>query len=177
MFLLKEEIADDQEEGVKVKCCLSSETCVAEMKVLAEYVNYCKNTETSSSEIVFTEEITTYVLESAKKIKTMAINLENNCENALKALYHENSQIGVVPEDDNLQLLLDPADCPKLLTDLQKKKVIQNGPYQPQLKRYPENPNITQNKQRIFSSMWFKEYPHLEHKSTLCILFCLHSFS
>ena len=136
------------------------------MKVLAECVNHCKNTvlETSSSEIVFTEEITAYVLESAKKIKTMAINLENNCENALKALYREKSQIGVVQEDaDNLQLLLDPADRPKLLTDPQKKKIIQNGPYQPQLKRYPENPNITQNKQRMFSSSWFREYPHLEY--------------
>ena len=94
----------------------------------------------------------------------MAINLENNCENALKALYREISQIGVVQEDaDNLQLLLDPADRPKLLTDPQKKKIIQNGPYQPQLKRYPENPNITQNKQRMFSSLWFREYPHLEY--------------
>ena len=98
------------------------------MKVLAEYVNHCKNIvlETSSSEIVFTEEITTYVLESAKKIKTIAINLENNCENALKALYREKSQTNrVVQEDDNLQLLIDPADRPKLLTDLQKKKIIQ----------------------------------------------------
>ena len=135
------------------------------MKVLADYTNHCKNTvtEKSSSEIVFTEEITTYVPESVKKIKTMAMNLESNCENALKGLYCEKSQIGVVQEDDDLGLLLDPADRPKLLTDLQKKKIIQNGPYQPQLKRYPENPNITQKKQRMFSSMWFKEYPHLEY--------------
>ena len=135
------------------------------MKVLPDYDNHCKNTvtEKSSSEIVFTEEITTYVLESVKKIKTMAINLESNCENALKGLYCEKSQIGVVQEDDDLGLLLDSADCPKLLTDLQKKKIIQNGPYQPQLKRYPENPNITQKKQRMFLSMWFKEYPHLEY--------------
>ena len=55
----------------------------------------------------------------------MAINLESNCENALKALYHEKSQIVVVQEDaDNLQLLLDPADRPKLLTDPQKKKLF-----------------------------------------------------
>ena len=135
------------------------------MKVLADYTSHCKNTvtEKSSSEIVFTEEITTYVLESVKKIKTMAINLESNCKNALKALYCKKSQIGVVEEDDDLGLLLDPADRPKLLTDFQKKKIIQNGPYQPQLKRYPENPNITQKKQRMFSSMWFKEYPHLEY--------------
>ena len=98
------------------------------MKVLANYANHCKNTvtEKSSSEIVFTEEITTYVLESVKKIKTMAINLESNCENALKGLYCEKSKIGVVQEDDDLVLLLDPADRPKLLTD-QKKKLFKTA--------------------------------------------------
>ena len=66
------------------------------MKVLADYANHCKNTVTgtSSSEIVFAKEITTHVLESIKKIKTMAINLESSCVNALKALYCEKLQIG-----------------------------------------------------------------------------------
>ena len=57
-------------------------------------------TETLSSEIILTEEIITYVFESFEKIKIMAIKLESNCENALKALYCEKWQIGVLQGDD-----------------------------------------------------------------------------
>ena len=49
-------------------------------------------TETLSSKIILTEEILIYVFESFEKIKIMAIKLESNCENALKALYCEKSQ-------------------------------------------------------------------------------------
>ena len=135
------------------------------MKLLVEYANHCKQavTEASSSEVVFSEEIATYVLESARTIKTMANSLESSCENALEILHCEKSKIGIAQEDDDFELLLDPADRPKHLMDLQKKKIIENGPYQPKLKRYPENPVIPPKKQRMFSSMWFKEYPHLEY--------------
>ena len=63
------------------------------MNVLADYANQCKNTEAteaSSSEVVFTEEIVTCMLESAKKIKNMAVSLENNCENTLKTVQDKN---------------------------------------------------------------------------------------
>ena len=135
------------------------------MNVLADYANQCKNTvtEASSSEIVFTEEIVMCMLESAKKIKNMAVSLENNCENTLKTVQDKKSLVGITQEDDDFGLLLDPAGRPKVLTDLQKRKIIQNGAYQPRLNSYPENLNISQNKQRMFSSMWYKEYPHLEY--------------
>ena len=42
---------------------------------------YQLDTEASSPEIVFTEEILMYMLESAKKIKNMRVSLENSCEN------------------------------------------------------------------------------------------------
>ena len=38
----------------------------------------------------------------------MAINLESNCQNPLKALYFEKSQVGVVQEDDDLGFCLMP---------------------------------------------------------------------
>ena len=69
----------------------------------------------------------------------------------LKLFIVKNCKLVGVQEDDDHGLLLDPADCLKLLTGLQK------GPYQPQLKHYPENPNITQKKQHMFSSTRKKE--------------------
>lgn len=91
---------------------------------MADYAKHCKNTVTEalSSEIVFTEEIVTHVLESVKKISDMAISLQRKCENTLEAICAEKSEIGIVQEENDFGLLLDPADRPKLLTDLQKKK-------------------------------------------------------
>ena len=57
----------------------------------------------------------------------MAVSLENNCENTLKTVQDKKSLVGITQEDDDFGLLLDPADRPKVLTDLQKRKIIQNG--------------------------------------------------
>ena len=42
-------------------------------------------TEALSSEIVFTEEIVTHVLELVKKISNMALSLQSKCENTLES--------------------------------------------------------------------------------------------
>ena len=95
-----------------------------------------------------------YILESTKKIENMAMSLEDNCENTLKTVHDKKSQVGIMQEDDGFGLLLDPANSPK---------IIQNSVYRQKLNCYPENRNISKNKQRMFSSMWYKENPHLEY--------------
>ena len=119
--------------------------------------------EALSSEIVFTEEILTDILESVKNIRSMAMSLESNCEAVLKVVCEEKLNIGVAQEENDFALLLDPADRPKVLTDSQKQKIIENGPYQPKLNRFPESQDIPKSKQHMFSSLWYKEHPHLEY--------------
>ena len=91
------------------------------------------------------------------------MDLESNCKTALRVLCEQKLNIGVVQEENDFESLLDPADRPKVLTDLQKEKLIENGPYQPKLNRFPESRDISKSKQQRFSLLWYKEYPHLEY--------------
>lgn len=117
----------------------SWETCVAQIKVLADCANHCTNSVTRAltSEIVFTEEVLTDILDTVKNIRNMAKDLESNCEAAPKIACEGKLNLGVVQEESDFGSLLDPADRPKVLTDLQKQKLIENGPYQPKLNRFP----------------------------------------
>ena len=138
---------------------------MAQIKLLADYANRCKNTVTEAltSEIVFTDEIVMEVLESVKNVRSMAMSLASDCEAVLKVVCEEKLNIGVVQEENDFGLLLDPADRPKVLTDLHKQTIIENGPYQPKLNRFPESQDILKGKQQRFSSLWYNEYPHLEY--------------
>ncbi|CAB4025958.1 Hypothetical predicted protein [Paramuricea clavata] len=79
--------------------------------------------------------------------------------------------------DADFTSLQDPADRPRTLSDQQKQKIIENGPYQPKLKRYPESQDISTKKQCRFSSGWYKKYPHLEYSvkedTASCFACCL----
>eukprot|EP00795_Rhopilema_esculentum_P011072 gene11072-19933_t len=44
-----------------------------------------------------------------------------------------------------------------------KENLIESGPYQPQMKRYPDNPDVPGRKQCRFVYGWFKDCPHLEY--------------
>jgi hypothetical protein len=89
--------------------------------------------------------------------------MENNCATTLHEIRESNLEIGMAQVDADSTSLQDPADRPRTLSDQQKQKIIENGPYQPKLKRYPESQDISTKKQCRFSSGWYKEYPHLEY--------------
>ena len=132
----------------------SRETCAAEVKVLASFVNDCTIiiTEGLLSEIVYPEELLTDLLKLVSEVKIHSTTLENKCQAMLPAISANKSKVGVVQDqgDDDCISLQDPADRPASLTDQQKQTIIENGPYQPKLKTYPENPNIGPSRQRRF---------------------------
>ena len=169
-------------------CCEEStsenswETCAAEVNVLSSFVNDCTNIITKAllSEIVYPEELLTDLLELVSKVKKHSTTLENKCQATLSAIYANKAKVGVVEDqnaDSDSMSLQDPVDRPATLTDQEKQTIIENGPYQPRLKTYPENPAIGPNKQRKFSPSWFKEYPHMEYSvktdSVYCFVCCL----
>ena len=71
--------------------------------------------------------------------------------------------LGMPQLDDDFSLLSDPADHPTNLSNLQKQEVIELSPFQPKLKNYPTNPEISVGKQCRFVHGWFNEFPHLEY--------------
>ena len=66
----------------------------------------------------------------------------------------------------------DPGLRPQSLNVNQKKDLIEKGPCQPKLARFPPNNDIPAHKQRQFSSRWYEEYPHLEYSITKDAAFC-----
>ena len=80
--------------------------------------------------------------------------MENNCATTLHEIRESNLEIGMAQVDADSTSLQDPADRPRTLSDQQKQKIIENGPYQPKLKRYPESQDISTKKQCRFSSGW-----------------------
>ena len=161
---------NDFEEGTSEN---SWETCAAEVKVLASFVNDCTTviTKVLLSEIVYPEELLTDLM-----LKIHSTTLENKCQATLSTIYVNKSKVRVVQDQDNDDYisLQDPADRPATLTDQQKQTIIENGPYQPKLKTYPKNPTIGPSRQRRFLPSWFKEYPHMEYSvktdSVICFV-------
>ena len=66
----------------------------------------------------------------------------------------------------------DPGLRPQSLNVNQKKYLIEKGPCQPKLVRFPPNNDIPAHKQRQFSSRWYEEYPHLKYSITKDAAFC-----
>jgi hypothetical protein len=58
----------------------------------------------------------------------------------------------------------DPARRRNITSDRDRVCLIEQGPFQPKLTRYPKNPDIKDKKKQCnFSSEWYKQYPYLEY--------------
>jgi len=66
----------------------------------------------------------------------------------------------------------DPGNRKTVESASQRKYLVGLGPYQPKLATYPKNLDIAHGKQNQFSSLWFKEFPHLEYSVVKDAAFC-----
>ncbi|KAF0764466.1 zinc finger MYM-type protein 1-like [Aphis craccivora] len=66
----------------------------------------------------------------------------------------------------------DPGNRKTIESASQRKYLVSLGPYQPKLATYPKNSDIAHGKQNQFSSLWFKEFPHLEYSVVKDAAFC-----
>ena len=91
-----------------------------------------------------------------------------------RVLMHINSQEKACEfESTNfLPIDRDPGCRRKILTDKDRLYMIQQGPFQPKLGRYPRNTSISQSNHCHFSSEWFNSYPHLEYSIKKDAVFC-----
>ena len=132
----------------------------AKIKRLVDYSHQCDGIMTKALllEIIYTKELLADVLEAIS-------NRESNVK------------IGMVQPDADFISLRHPADRPHALGDQKRQNFIENGPYQPKLKSYPNSPDIANKKQCGFSSGWFKEYAPLKYSlkqdTASCFICCL----
>ena len=96
----------------------------------------------------------------AERVNQVSSSLLSDTQEVLAQL---NTQEKVIVEDVSNFVLIDrdPGCRRPILTDEDKIYLIQQGPFQPILGRYPQNPDIPPSKQCHFSSTWFKNYPHV----------------
>jgi hypothetical protein len=94
------------------------------------------------------------------------LQTENDNESSEEIVEVDISTDQNYPDDpaDYIPMEHNPAKSRKILSNADRNCLIQQGPFQPKLTRYPRNPNIKdKNKQCSFSSAWYKQYPYLEY--------------
>ncbi len=66
----------------------------------------------------------------------------------------------------------DPALRRKISSDADRSYLINQGPFQLKLSRYPRNDEIELGKHCYFSSDWYRSFPHLEYSISKDACFC-----
>ena len=70
-----------------------------------------------------------------------------------------NVKIGMVQTDADFISLRHPTDRPRALGGQKKQNFIENGPYQPKLKSYPESPDIANKNSADFQAGGLRNIP------------------
>lgn len=104
-------------------------------------------------------------------------NLHNYCSAALRniklAIENRNKTDEEIAPNTNVQPVEhDPGKRPNILTDFQRKSLINIGPCRPVLTLFPVNSEIPNGKQNKFCASWYKQYPHLEYSIVKDAAFC-----
>ena len=102
----------------------------AEIKRLVDYSHQCDSimTKALASEIIYTEELLTDILEAIAKVRDLSTSMEKNCAETLHKIRESSPKNCIVQADTDFTSLRDPADRPRILSDQQKKNSIENGP-------------------------------------------------
>ena len=127
-----------------------------------------------TSDEINRKEFLIQTVEISEAIKKHATALTQSSQKAL-LIYEE--EMGDLQEDGQTEhsFLLphwDPGLRSSKLSDNQKKYLIKKGPHQPNLPKFPQKDDIPVSKQRQFTAIWYKEFPHLEYSICKDAVFC-----
>ena len=115
------------------------------LHLLHSTVSDCENLASYALEIVDT---------AAKAIKDTEKSMTRTAENS------DPFEIDMT----HMQTLYDPASRPVSFSRLEKKMIIDSGPYQPKLLAYPKNLAMKNSGDTCsFNPGWYKDYPYLEY--------------
>lgn len=147
--------------------------CTAIMERLINEFQDCKSlltkvkTEISPNPISFlvnTIDIILSIQEKSEKYITMAKQTLNTLLTSSHKTTNESNIYNFVEHD--------PGKRKSIESSAQRKHLIILGPHQPKLALYPINFEISIKKQNRFTSLWYKEYPHLEYSILNDAVYC-----
>ena len=165
-----DDVGEDREDTFQTEVWLKSVGQFSHMCSLLEDCRKLLNN-VKNADIVMVEQIVVEINEMSSQIKSAADVIIETSNEALVELRAKKTSVEA--KDVRATLLPhDPGQRPKTKTDKDRRYLIQIGPHQPKLNRFPTNIDIQQGKQRTFSSRWYAEYPHLEYSITEDAAFC-----
>ena len=102
----------------------------------------------------------------------MSSALKADSEKVLAALRVNRDEFTIFETEKFEPIDRDPALRRKISSDADRIYLINQGPFQPKLSRYPRNDEIESSKQCHFSSDWYRSFPHLEYSISKDACFC-----
>eukprot|EP00795_Rhopilema_esculentum_P009632 gene9632-17390_t len=107
-----------------------------------------------------------------EKVKATSSSLLTVAKNSLNQLPMNNPKPDASNVKEFIPISKDPGSRRKIITDENRKFLINLGPFQSKLGLYPRNNDIPHSKQCMFSSEWFLEFPQLEYSIVKDAAFC-----
>lgn len=121
------------------------------------------------------EKILKEIINISTQIKESTENVLETSLKVLRKLESSNTNIMAGSEEDTTMPAWDPGERLSNLSPSQKRYLLEVGPHQPILDRYPCNDTLISketHKQCRFNPAWFQEYPHLEYSLSKGAAFC-----
>ena len=104
------------------------------------------------------------LLDVVERLNSLSSSLLSDTNQALANIKSQQDHVPVISSTEFIPIDRDPGCRRKILTDEDRLYMIEQGPFQPKLTRYPRNRDIPPPKHSCqFSSEWFNTYPHLEY--------------
>ncbi|XP_047142519.1 zinc finger MYM-type protein 1-like [Hydra vulgaris] len=134
--------------------------------------------EVKNTDNLHLEKLLIEMTELASEVKISAENVLDANDQALANILNKRKYDNIETlTTKNFFLSHDPGQRSKIENDNLRNYLIELGPQQVKLNNFPINKDIDKRKQNRFSSLWYKEYPHLEYSilkdSAFCYVCCL----
>ena len=106
-----------------------------------------------------------------KMIQELVTDLINDCDHALQGMPTLETKIDKIHLSE-LITNYDPS-LKKKFSEAELRYLINEGPYQPLLTKFPDNESLKQRKrQSHFTKKWYQEYPLIEYSPVTNAVYC-----
>ncbi|CAB3979543.1 zinc finger MYM-type 1-like [Paramuricea clavata] len=103
------------------------------------------------------------IISSCKSIVDSVQHVQKVAEKYIVQHSNHNDSLDQIHIFENPSTQHDPEKRPIILSDANKRYLINLGPCQPKLSNFPKNSNIRKSVQNRFSSSWYRQYRFLEY--------------
>lgn len=162
---LKKNVNADLDETSWISCAGQLENLINDFNLCGVILTKLKN-DTLPNPIIFLLESIQIISIIKSKAKQYLINAKNVSQK-MSSTVNENQNYVF---DDLISH--DPGKRDLVTSSPQRKYLINLGPYQPKLSKFPINKSINESKQNRFNPKWYCEYPLLEYSMITNAAYC-----